>query len=538
MTNPATVPLFTIQTKAQPDIRADILRTVSNHLKSLGIANPNVGPLSDYYGIADGIANEICVGLVNGIVSTDNQIPDTAAGPNLDRWLALFKLARRAATQSVGLILPAYSLAQGYTTIPLGSTLLDAFGLRYQVSVGGSYGPGNPGGGQPANLYVPVLSQDAGVATDHANGDVLTWVSLIPYVGPQVTVGTTGGSDGLAGGNDSEALQDEPPRQRLYSKLQFPPLGGNWAHVAQWARESSPAVQDAGVYPALIGPGSFMFAVWGAPQTIGVLSATSKNRSLPGAIITGTVVPYVQGKYPGRTVVVGTSTADQPTDVALLLSLPAATTSSPSGPGGGWLDGTPWPSSIGGAAPCVVTSAASSTVFTVNAATPPQAGVSHIAYVSPSNWQLYTAIVLSVTGTPGAYVVTVDTPWPNLTLDFATYPRVAVFPQATQQLNYLAAAFAGFAALGAGEWATSLVILVRAFRHPSTSQIWFSSLDANFLRAVSGAGQEVLSAGYLFRERISPTVPVVPVVTASDPFTLTSAPPNLIVPRSISWYAQ
>jgi len=537
VTQPANVPIFTTQTKSQPEIRNDILRTLSNHLRSLGISNPNVGPTSDYYGTADGLANEICVGLANGVVNTDNQMPDTAGGAFLDRWLALFKLARRGATQSAGVILPAYSLTQGYTIIPLNATLLDAGGLRFTVTAGGSYGPGNPGMGQPANLYVPVQSQDAGAATDHANGDALTWVTLIPYVSNVATVGTTGGTDGLSGGNDSEATQDEPPRSRLYSRLQFPPVAGNWSDVANDARNSSPDVQDCAVYPALLGPAGMFFAVWGDPQIEGVLSSTSKNRSLPTALINGTVVPYVQGKYPGRAVVVGTSIADQVSDVALLLSLPAAPTAQPAGPGGGWLDGTPWPSSVSGA-PCAVTAVASSVRFTVNEATPPSPGVSHVAYASASNWQLYTAIVLAVSGTPGAYDVTIDTPWPNLANDFSNQDVVAVFPQAVQQENYLAAMLQGFANLGPGEWSVSAIVLTRAFRHPSTSQIWFSNLDANFLRVVENAGQEVLSATFLYRSHTSPTVPSVATITTSDPFTLTSSPPNHLVPGSLSWYAQ
>lgn len=537
MTQAGLVPLFTSQSKTQPEIRDDIIRSLSNHLRSLGIPNPNVGPTSDYYGLADGVANEICVGLANGVVNTNNQMPDTSGGAFLDRWLTFFGLARRSATQSAGVILPAYSLVQGYTLIPVNSQLLDASGLRYQVIAGGSYGPGNPGAGQPPNLYVPVQSVDAGAASDHANGDALTWVSIIPYVGNVATVGTTGGSDGLSGGNDSEATQDEPPRSRLFQRTRFPSVAGNWSDVADDVRASSPDVQDSGIYPALLGPGTVFFAAWGAPQTVGVLSSTSKNRSLPAALIGGTVLPYVQGKYPGRAVVVGTSTADQPVDLAILLSLPSASTASPAGPGGGWLDGTPWPSSIAGVTACIVTAVTSSVVFVVNATSAPTPGVSHVAYVSPSNWQIYSATVLAVSGTSGAYTVTTDTPWPNLATDFATYPRIGVFPQSVRQASYLAAALAGFANLGCGEWSTSAVILRRSFRHPSTSQTWFSNLDANFLRTIENAGQEVLSATYLYRSASSPIAPGTPTILSMDPFTLTSAPPNILVPRMIAFYA-
>jgi uncharacterized phage protein gp47/JayE len=549
MTQSASIPLFTVQSKTRDQIRDDILRTISNGLRLLGIPNPNTGPNSDYWYIAQGVANEVCVGQANGIVNTNNQMPDTAAGAFLDRWLAIFGLARKGATNSAGVILPTYSLTTGYTVIPgspVGTTggaqLLDSAGLRYQVTVGGSYGPGNPGAGQPANLYVPVESVDTGAATNHQNGDTLTWVTLVPYVANTAAVGTQGGSDGMSGGNDSEATQDEPPRARLFGRLQNPPTGGNWPDVAQWCTDSSPDVQAGFVYPALQGPATVFFCAIQAPQTAGVLTSTSKNRALPSALVTGTLIPFVQGLYSARAAVIGTSANNRVADVALLISLPSAPTAQPAGPGGGWLDGTPWPSSVGGTAPCVATAVASSTVLTVNATTPPIKGVSHVAYISPSNWQLYTATVTGFSGTTGAYVITLDTPWPNIVSEFGSMIPIAVFPQSVQQSNYLAAMLQGFANLGPGEWTNSAVVLVRSFRHPSTSQTWFANLDANFLRTVENAGQEVLSARFLYLNPASgvPDIPTTPTITTSEPLVLTSPStmsPYIFVPRSLSLYA-
>lgn len=633
MTQPATIPLFSPALgKTQPQIRDDILRTLSNHLISFGIATPNVGPTSDYYGLATGVANEICVGIANGIVQTDNQMPDTAAGSFLDRWLAIFGLSRAGATNSSGVIAPVYSLSQGYTLIPQGTQLIDSVGLRFQVSAGGNYGPGNPSAGQPANLYVPVISIDTGSGTDHANGDQLTWVTAVPYVGANASVGTTGGEDGLSGGNNSEVGNDNPPRQRLYALLQNPTGGGNWSDVVSWAVQSTPDVSAAFCYPALLGPATVFFVACAAAQTAAPLTSLSKSRALPAATINGTVVPYVQGKYSARAAVIGASSVDEPTDVALLLSLPAAPTAQPSGPGGGWADGTPWPSSIGGTAPCVVTSFlqnlvtatgttpqdvtlsgnpvaspttlvitvqatgsrgvataswtlngiaqgtftiaatfvlgttglttnfpagtytagdvySSTTVpnaFTVNATSAPVAGVSHIAYVSLSNWTLYTATVLQVYGGPGSYVVIIDTPWPNLSADCAVMMAAgqvgaAIFPQSVNQGNYLAAVLQGFANLGPGEWTTNVQALVRAFRHPVPSQALPYSLDANFLRVVEDSGPEVATASFLYRSVTTPTVPGTPstpiVITTVDPLSLTSAAPTVLTPRSLSWYA-
>lgn len=539
MTQPATIPLGSSQVKSQAQIRDDILRTLANHLRAIGIPNPNVGVGSDYYGIATGVANEICVGLSNGVVNTDNFMPDTAGGTFLDRWLALFALSRNGATQSSGVITPTYSITTGYTFVPTGAVLIDSVGLRYQVTIGGNYGPGNPGGGLPALINIPVQSIDAGSATDHINGDQLSWVTLVPFVASNANVGTSGGQDGLSGGNNSEVGNDEPPRQRLFARIQSPPGGGNWADVARWAQESTPDVQAAFVYPALLGPGTVFFAVVGAAQTQAPLSSTSKNRSLPAPLITGTVVPFVQGQYPARAAVVGTSAANQPADVALLLALPNAPTAQPAGPGGGWVDGTPWPSTgslVGALQVPVVTAVTNSTNFQVSlaaGAAGPIAGVSHIAYIDPTNWTLYTATVVaaSLSGVgPNVWNLTVDTPWPGITSGYF------VFPQAVQQANYLAAALQGFANLGPGEWTTNAQILKRAFRHPSPALAWPYSLDANFLRTMENAGPEVATASFAFRSATTPTVPGTPTVTTTDPFTLTSAPPNILVPRNVGFY--
>jgi uncharacterized phage protein gp47/JayE len=522
--------LFTTQTKTQPQIRDDILRTLANHLRSIGIANPNVTENSDYWGIATGVANEICVGLSNGVINANNFMPDTAGGSFLDRWLALFNLSRAGATQSAGVIAPQFSLIQGYTFIAANSVLYDAVGLRYQVTTGGNYGPGNASLGQSPNLYVAVQSIDTGSAVDHANGDQLTWVSAPAFTAQQAFVGTTGGTDGLSGGNNSEVGNDEPPRSRLFATLQTPPGGGNWSEVNQWCQQSSPDVQAGFCYPALMGPSTVFFTVAGAAQVAGPFSSTSKNRDLPLALLNGTVIPYVQGKYSTRAAVVGASVVNQPTDCCFILSLPAAQTASPAGPGGGWVDGSPWPSNVSSVT--AVTDSTHIKVAVPAQAGNPTAGVTHIAYLDPTSWTLYTAVVLAATGpVANVWTLTLDTPWPTVAVGNF------VFPQAVQQANYVTAMFQGFANLGPGEWTAVPAVLKRAFRHPAPALAWPSMLDANFLRTMENAGPEVLTAQYGFRSAIAPTVPTVPTITLTDPLLLTSPAPNILVPRNLAFYA-
>lgn len=517
--------LYTYQAKSADQVRADILRTISNGLTlNQGIATPNVGPNSDYYLIAQGVGNELAVVHANTVVQVDNNMPDTAGGTQLDRWLALVGLSRRAATGSTGNCSTACSVTTP-VTVASGQPLTDTNGLRYQA-VGGIYTPA------AGYLVVPILSIDTGIATNHANADPLKWTSAPPFCSATGQVGLVGGSDGMSGGNDSEVGIDDPPRARLLSAMANPPRGGNAAQIAAWATASSAYVQASFVYPALLGPGTVFFVSVRQPQTVGPFSSTSKNRDVAAAIMTGTVIPYVQGQVPTFAYVVGSTAANVPADIAILLNLPSAPTASPPGPGGGWLDATPWPSSVGGSAPVTVTGVTNSTVFTVNATSTPTAGVSHIAWISSATWQMFTATVLAVSGSSGAYTITIDTPMTGIA------PGAAIFPQAQNQAAYFAAVLNAFSTLGPGEWTASAPVLARSFRHPQPTNSWTYTLGAPFLKQLINVGPEVFDANWIYRS-VGAGAPTVPGSITLDAFgNLTSTPPGVYVPRGLSWYAQ
>lgn len=518
--------LFTYKTKSNVDVRNDILRSIKNGLSTLGITNANVGPNSDYYLTASALGTEVAVGLANITISVDNNMPDTAAGANLDRWLNILSLSRRPAIGSSGVVVFTCSVAS--TLVTVGMVLLDTVGLRYQVTVGGSYANG---------ALIPVSSIDLGKATNHANGDPLTWLSGPAFSAPTVSVGTSGGSDGLSGGFDSEVGIDDPPRARLLAQMQNPPKGGNSADVILWCTQSTPIVQSAYCYPALLGPGTTFAAVAAQPQTAAPMTATSKSRQItPTSILTGTIQPFVQGQLPEHVFSVIASVVDQPTDVAILLALPSAPTASPPGLGGGWLDGSPWPASTGGTTPVSLTAAASSTVFTVTATTTPQVGVSHIAWLSPLNWTLYTATVIAFSGTTGAYVITVDTPMPGIAAGHY------IWPQAAQMQTYVNALLTAFSLMGPGEWTANAAVKARSFRHPIPSQSWPYALTAVQLKTITNSGPEVLDANWIYRSATligglyQPTIPgTVTVDTTTG--NLTSAAVNILTPRNLAFYA-
>jgi hypothetical protein len=188
--------------------------------------------------------------------------------------------------------------------------------------------------------------------------------------------------------------------------LQVPPnAGGNWQTYAVLTEQSSPAIAKAWVYPAIQGGATVHIAVAAAP------TATNKNRDVATATMTGTIVPAVQGALADHAAITVTTVTNIPTDIAFLLTLPDPPTASPPGPGGGWLDGSAWPTTTAGASAVTITAVTSTTVMTTDAVTSPTVGVSRIAWLSPLNWTLYTATVIGVSGTSGAYVITLDTPF-------------------------------------------------------------------------------------------------------------------------------
>jgi len=508
-------PLFTYFQKSPQQIHDDLIRSWKSGFQLIaGIPNPNVAPKSDYDILAWGIAYEVATGQANATILADQLMPDTAAGSFLDRWLNLVGLARRAAVGSHGNI--TITLSATSTIIAAGAQLIDNSGLRFQVSVGGTYANG---------ALVPVTAVDVGSATNHNNGDVLRWVSAPAFSNPTATVGTVGGTDGLSNGADSEVGTDEPPRNRLLAWLANPPKGGNWQQVALWAAQSSSLVQFAAVYPALNGPATTYVSVSGAVQTVAPFTSASKSRAISSTIVSTTIAPYVQGLLPENTNLVCLSSVDSPTDVAIQLSLPTAPTASPPGPGGGWLDGTPWPQTNSGTPVSVTSLGGSPQNFTVNAQTAPTAGLSHIAWLSPFDWTIHTAIVLNFSGSAGAYNLTIDTPFTNLAL--GNY----IWPQAQNQQNYVNALLGAFAAMGPGEWTSSSLLLSgplgRSFRHPLPTLAAPYSLGATQLKQVILSGSEVLDASYLFRSQTTPAVPATNTVG-----------PNIFTPRNLSFYQQ
>ena len=149
-----------------------------------------------------------------------------------------------------------------------------------------------------------------------------------------------------------------------------------------------------------------------------------------------------------------------------------------------------------------------------------------------ATWQMFTATVLAVSGSSGAYTITIDTPMTGIA------PGAAIFPQAQNQAAYFAAVLNAFSTLGPGEWTASAPVLARSFRHPQPTNSWTYTLGAPFSKQLINVGPEVFDANWIYRS-VGAGAPTVPGSITLDAFgNLTSTPPGVYVPRGLSWYAQ
>lgn len=499
-------------TKTPSQTRADYLRTIQNGLINLGVTNPNVSENSDFYVTGTALADQLAPIYNNVEIAADAMMPDTATGSDLDRCLATYGLSRRPPAQASGQITIVTSAP---TLVPLGSELTSTIGQVYAVSVGGTYSDGD---------VIPVTSNDAGAVTNLAKDEILVWTSA-----PAFTQSTAVVSLAITGGVDAE--DDETARARLLSRLQSPPASGNWSHVVEIAESTDPVVQKAFCYPCANGPSTLHIAVAGYPTSV------SKSREIDSFKLNAVITPTIQGNLPEYVESVITTVEDVPTDVAFRLTLPLATSALSSlsgpGPGGGWLDPSPYPS----VAPtssnyfCAITVVTDSSHITVASVPgiPPTAGVSRIHWIDRTNWTVKQATISSFTGT-GPYALTLDTPFVGVAVNDW------IFPASVNAQAYVNAVLQGFKLMGPGEKTDQIGVLPRALRKPRPSSSFPSSIDTQMLKYLTSVGDEVQAADYYYRDITTPAVQAATtVVTPALPSLIGNAP-KILVPRNLAFY--
>lgn len=499
--------------RGKVEIQNGFLRTIRMGLLAQGVANPNVSPKSDWAVEAEALAEQLIVVEANAAIAASDNLEDTATGPKLLRLAALRGVVVRAAAGSRGNVVLA---ASATTTVALNAELLDPSGLRYKVSLGGTYDPGDS---------IPIVAISTGDETNLPADTVLRWVATPPYADEKALVG----SGGLTNGRPAD--DEESIRRRLLPLLRDPAASGNASHTNLVAENSTSAVQKSFCYPAIQGGATAHVAVVATP------TATNKSRVVASATVTGTVKPAVDAIIE-HTAYTTTSVTDLECDVAVGISLPDAPSASPPGPGGGWLQGTPWPAPSTATTNdydwrCAVTAVVSAQRFTVDAQTAPIAGVHEICWLSPLDWKLYRALVTTVHATtPGAVEISIDSPFTGIAIGRW------IWPACEQAADLAATALAHFQLMGPGEKSANASALIRGRRQPPPEFAYPYAIDATYIDSLRSVATAIRSGQHFFRTYAGLGTPLkgaAGTLTPPAPGVVTD-PPNAFVPRNIAFY--
>ena len=485
-------------------ITNNILRTVKNGNIEAQIASGTTTPvapdtsLGSFVGLlARGVANEVSTGTSTISQALDLQMPDTATGTALDRWLNIYGIPRRVAAPSYGIVSGTTSPLTATAFIASGTQLTSNAGLRYAVQTNGTYGNNSP---------IPVYSVDVGTQTDLEGGSTLQWVVPPAYFSSTVVVSST---SPITGASDPE--DDGTARQRLLAYFANPPSSGNPTEIIDFATESSSSVQTAFVYPAARGAASLDVVA------VGYAGTNEPQRNIPTSILTNIVAPYIKGNITSGmdTQVFGVN--NYYIDVVIKLSLPYPATASPSGPGGGWLD----PNPIGG-----VTSTTPAIrivdgyAISGNTSGVPTNGpnafwislpvgqtlvngnIYSISYLSPNDYTLYSA---QTTGTYLPYsnypslsahtslvYIALNAPfYLNAITGGTPLPGSFIFPSAANTQTYVDAVINYTTNMGPGERTADVSLLPRSYRQPADTLAFPYRMDDRVVKPVISSGPEV-----------------------------------------------
>lgn len=176
----------------------------------------------------------------------DNGLPDSAIDEFRLRWAGIFNVPYLEATAAVG----AASSIGGTpaASLPQGAEFQRSDGVLFTTTASAVVD-------ESGNITVNLRAQEAGPEANTAEGLALSLVGN--YAGIPASF-TTIGSDGIAGGYAAETPEEHTAR--ILFRIQNPPGPGNKSDYKRWAREASPGVGDAYVYPLY--NGAFSVAVF------------------------------------------------------------------------------------------------------------------------------------------------------------------------------------------------------------------------------------------------------------------------------------
>jgi uncharacterized phage protein gp47/JayE len=499
------------------DIRNAYLRVVRTELIRKGVPNPNVTPKSDYAVKATALAQMLSPCMANAVAAAEMNMPDTASGDRLMRWLAAYGISFRAAQGSIGNVV--FRTASD-SFVAVGQQLVDDQGQFYEVTTSGTYHNGS---------LIEIRAVNTGVSTNRIEGTVLQWLSPPTYAYPKALVAVGGLADGANA--DTEAIA----RRRLLAKLAHSEGGGNWAETIAWA-ENVVAGTTVFDYPALNGPATY--GLWALGQLR--WTGTQFSRQISDAARTQ-IANAVRAKKPAEAQLTmpmlgsNPTIVDQPTDVSITLALPAAVAAG--GPGGGWTDAHPWPALMNATATRVmvatITDSTHIRVYADHSSTPDPAGIvnnhTQIAWFDPSQYGvpegkvIRTSTIIGHSGPAGLVDLVLDPSEPFAGIQVGDF----IFPDCERAEEYAQAWLAAMGQMGPGEWTDNATVLAYARRQPSSLTTAPSGITYVQRKAIEQSGTEVLSADHLYE--LYP----IPFMSAS---TITATPWTLVPGRRLAFY--
>lgn len=488
-------------------IRDDLLADFRLAARDADVTEPSVAPGTDNWFFFTAVANAGMLQYANIATIRDSLTPLSSVGDDLERWRLALRLPVVSPSPSSGKL--TVTVAPGATvTVPDGLQFILPNGLRGKVS-GTQLGIADGGD-------VTVVAVDTGSATNAETGTKVRFVNPPFNLAVEARVSI---SSPLTGGFDEET--EARKRERILNRLANSPGGGNWGQLREIAFNTLPSVQDCYVYPACGGPSSEKVVVVREFDA----ARNDFHRAMPDGGVK-LVRDAIQKANSGSIEIVVDTVAEQSADVALVLTLPDSSLAG--GNGLGWVDQSPWPT-LNADTHVTVTAVISTTQVTLSALTTitPIKGLHHITWWAPGDQTPRTVLITDVTGSAGAWVVTVEVP-----LIDSDGNSVAVgdfvSPAAVGISNYRATFLALFNALGAGENVSPATgDTPRRLRHPFISDGAQIGITGKFLADFIRDNVEVEDGAFSYLP-----------VTAPDLPASVAQPPNVLVPRNFGIYVQ
>ena len=474
------------------------LRSLAGSCARKGIAY-NVLPGSEAWLRARAIAAVVVPAFANNKLGLDAVNPLTAQGDDVINGAAAQGVLQRAASPATGYI--TAQVVSGTVNIPDGH-------------------PGTMSDGTPITVFGAhpgIANGDPVLVTTTTTGEDANQVFGSPGTWDNASIGAlknkfTVAAGGLSDASDADTVEEV--RQAWLERLANPGKGGNAAHVCELARGASASIASAWAYPGLT-PGSYGVAIMGATGD-GALSA---------AVVTQAAAAIV-AELPGHSNLNCTTITPQPVDVVIKVHAPLPKNAG--GPGGGFLDATPWPNDT---VPIVKATSYNSTtgVLTTNGASLSGLAIgNHIGIWDPdfedssgnAVGKMYEFVVSEALD-PGTVTIKVNGGFPK---DFTD---CYISAGSTNLVNWAASAVAAFATLGPGEKTSNIFLLPRSARKPDESVRGPQRLESRILNDIQSAHDEIADIGWTARYATGTTnaltAPTVSAAVTDPPRRLTLA---------------